>query len=64
MCCRYELDLKVFAEEEARRLEAYVEKFEERVAKDKYVFFVKVSYLLFTTSNYNILKHRNKMNVY
>ena len=52
MCCRYELDLKVFAEEEARRLEAYVEKFEERVAKDKYVFFCECftldSHILFT----------------
>ena len=55
MCCRYELDLKVFAEEEARRLEAYVEKFEERVAKDKYVFFVKVSHWILIYYCHNLV---------
>lgn len=44
MCCRYEQIVKAFAEEEARRLEAYAEKFYDRVAKYKYVFALDASW--------------------
>ena len=37
LCCRYDQCLRSFAEEEARRMEAYGEKFAKRVEMYKYV---------------------------